>query len=256
MKISAAIIAHNEEKNIKEAIESLSFADEIVVVDSESTDRTRDLSSDAGARVIVQEWLGFGRQKQFAVDNCENEWIFSLDADERVSKDLQDTILELKTRSANELADGYRVSRLSYYMEQPIKHCGWYPDWQLRFFDKNKGRWKDLLVHESVEMKPGARVEKLRKDILHFTIKNAAHHHQMIGERYAPLAAKQMYESGTKTSRFRVRTAGVSAFLQSYILKAGFLDGFPGFCISKFAAHHAYLKHLLLLEIQEKKLQE
>ncbi|MGI9055785.1 MAG: glycosyltransferase family 2 protein [Pyrinomonadaceae bacterium] len=246
VKISAVIIAFNEESKIAAAINSVKWADEILLIDSESTDRTKEISATLGAKVITQKWLGFSKQKQLAVDNAEHDWIFSLDSDEVVSEQLKNEILKLKN-SAN-LADGYKIPRLSFYMNRPIRHGGWYPDWQIRFFDRRRGEWKDVLIHESVEI--DGKIEKLAGDILHYSVENMAHHHQMIGERYAPLAAEQMFLRGRKTSPLKVATAGLTAFLQTYILKAGFLDGFPGFCIARFAAHHAFLKHLLLWEKQ------
>lgn len=250
MKISAVIISKNEEDNISDAIKSLAWADEILVVDSESTDTTRDIAESLGARVITRVWPGFSAQKQFAVDSAAHDWVFSLDADERVSDALRDEIIGLKTRPDSEPADGFRVPRLSYYMGRPIRHGGWYPDWQLRLFDRRKGKWKEVLIHESVEMDQEARTDRLKNDILHYSVENAAHHHRMIGERYAPLAARQMFERGRRTSPLRTAVAGPSAFIQTYLLKLGFLDGFPGFCIARFAAHHAFLKHAILLEIQ------
>ncbi len=252
VKISAVIIAYNEEKNIAEAIKSVAWADEILVVDSESTDKTRKISESLGAKVLVEKWQGFSEQKQFAIDNAAHDWIFSLDADERVSDELKTEILQLKNTLENELADGYKIPRLSFYMNRPIRHCGWYPDWQLRFFDRRKGKWKDVLIHESVQMQENAKVRKLKGDILHYTIENVSHHHKMIGIRYAPLAARQMFERGRRTSLLKIYTAGTTAFLQTYVLKAGFLDGLAGFTISRFAAHHAFLKHLLLWEMQVK----
>ncbi len=249
VKISAVIIAFNEEEKIADAINSVKWADEILLVDSESTDRTKEIAESLGAKVITQKWLGFSKQKQFAVDNAAHDWIFSLDSDEVVSEKLKDEILELKT-SANP-ADGYKIPRLSFYMNRPIRHGGWYPDWQIRFFDRTKGKWKDVLIHESVEIE--GRIEKLSGDILHYSVENSAHHHRMIGERYAPLAAEQMFLNGRKTSALKIITAGLTAFLQTYILKGGFLDGLPGFCIARFAAHHAFLKHLLLWESQNRK---
>lgn len=248
VKISAVIIAFNEEEKIAAAINSLRWADEILLIDSESTDRTREISESLGAKIITQKWLGFSKQKQFAVDNAAHDWIFSLDADEVVSVKLRGEILDLKT--FENLADGYKIPRLSFYMNRPIRHGGWYPDWQIRFFDRRKGKWKDVLIHESVEI--DGRTEKLSGDILHYSIENAAHHHRMIGERYAPLAAEQMFENGRKTSALKILTAGLTAFLQTYILKSGFLDGLAGFTIARFAAHHAFLKHLLLWEKQNK----
>jgi glycosyltransferase involved in cell wall biosynthesis len=249
VKISAVIIAKNEERNISDAIKSVSWADEILVVDSESADRTREIAESLGARTIVHPWAGFSAQKQFAADSAENDWIFSLDADERVSKPLIKEIDSLRSLPEDKLAAGYRISRLSYYMGRPIRHGGWYPDRQLRLFDRRRGRWKDTLIHESVEMRSGSKVEKLKHDILHFSVENAAHHHRMIGERYAPLAARQMFEKGRRTSPMRVGIAAPLAFFQTYILKAGFLDGLPGYCIARFAAHHAFLKHTLLWEM-------
>jgi glycosyltransferase involved in cell wall biosynthesis len=250
MKISATIIAFNEESNIKAACESVAWADEIVVVDSESIDRTRDIAATCGARVIVNPWPGFGAQKQFAVDQASHDWIFSLDADERVSDDLRRTIEILKTRPDIELADGFLISRRTFYQQRWIRGGGWYPDKQLRLFDRTKGSWKQRHIHESVAMNPGTHVGELSGDLLHYTSPNAAHHHRMIGERYAPLAAQQMYEEGRRTSVFAVASAGPSAFIRSFVLKGGFRDGFAGFTIASFAAHHAFLKHLMLWEKQ------
>ena len=250
MKISACIITFNEEENISTAIESVKWADEIVIVDSESTDKTCEIAADLGAKIIIQKWQGFAKQKQFAVDSCENDRVFSLDADEVVSEKLKKEILNLKETDETSLADGYKISRLTYYMNRPIRHCGWYPDWQLRFFNRTKGKWNDRLVHESFIMQENAKLLKLKADILHYSVKNSDHHNEMIGKRYAPLAAEQMFQNGKRTSRFKIATVGLTTFLQTYLLKMGFLDGFAGFCISRFAAHHAYLKHLLLWEKQ------
>jgi glycosyltransferase involved in cell wall biosynthesis len=252
VKISVCIITFNEEKNIAEAINSVLWADEILVVDSNSTDKTREIAENLGAKVILQEWLGFSKQKQFAADQANFDWIFSLDADERVSEKLKTEILQIKSLPENKLTGGYKLPRLTFYMNRAIRHGGWYPDWQLRFFNRAKGKWKDVLIHESVEMQNNARVEKLTGDLLHYSVENAAYHHRLIGERYAPLAAEQMFERGRKTSPLKIAAAGFSAFFQTYFLKAGLLDGFPGFCIARFAAHHAFLKHLLLWEKQNK----
>lgn len=248
VKISAVIIAFNEEEKIAAAINSVKWADQILLVDSESTDCTTEIAKNLGAKIITQKWLGFSKQKQLAVDRAEHDWIFSLDADEVVCEKLRDEILKLKT--AENLADGYKIPRLSHYMNRPIRRGGWYPDWQIRFFNRRKGKWKNVLIHESIEM--DGRVEKLSGDILHFSVEDAAHHHRMIGERYAPLAAEQMFQRGRKTSALKIATAGMTAFLQTYILKAGFLDGLAGFTIARFAAHHAFLKHLMLWEKQQK----
>ena len=250
VKISAVIIAFNEEQKIADAIKSVLWADEVLLIDSESTDATVQIATDLGARVIVQPWLGFSGQKQFGVAAARNDWILSLDADERVSDHLRSEIVDLCTDSELKV-DGCRIPRLTYYMGRAIKHSGWYPDRQLRLFDRQKGQWNGRLIHESVSMKPNTKVNNLTGQILHFSIDGPEHHHKMIGERYAPMAAEHMRRSGIKTSRLRIAISGPAAFFRSYVLKAGFLDGFPGFCIAKFAAYHAFLKHLLLLQMQQ-----
>lgn len=249
MKISAVIIAGNEEQKIADAILSVDWVDEVLVIDSESTDRTREIAKGLGARVISRPWPGFSAQKKFGIEAASFDWILSLDADERISPDLRVEIQNIQ-RSDRQNADGYRIPRLTYYMERAIRHCGWYPDWQLRLFDRRKGKWKDVLVHESVEMTHDAKIEKLDGNIIHFTSDCALRHHEMIGKRYAPLAARQMFEDGKQTSPLRIATAGAIAFFSTYVLKMGFLDGLPGFCIARFAGQHAFLKHLCLWEIQ------
>ncbi len=179
MKISAVIIAFNEEKNIADAIKSVAWADEVLVVDSESTDKTKAIAESLGAKFLTKKWLGFSKQKQFAVEMAAHDWIFSLDADERVSSRLKNEILRLKSQPESHLSPGYKIPRLTFYMNRWIRHGGWYPDWQLRFFDRRKGKWKDLLIHESVQIEENARVEKLTGDILHYSIPDAAYHNRI-----------------------------------------------------------------------------
>lgn len=252
MKISATIITFNEAENIRAACESVAWADEILVVDSLSADATRDIARDCGARVVERAWPGFAAQKQFAAESAAHEWVFSLDADERVTDELRDSILRLRESDGSRLADGYRVARRSFYMGRWIRGGGWYPDHQLRFYRRSKGRWEGAYIHESVKMAEGSRVETLAGDLLHYSVRDAAHHHRMIGERYAPLAARQMFESGRRTTTLKVATAAPSAFVRSFILKGGFRDGLAGLAIARFAAHHAFLKHLMLWELQGK----
>ena len=251
MKISATIIAFNEATNIGDACKSLAWADEIVVVDSGSTDQTRQIAEACGARVITREWPGFAAQKQFAVDQTAYDWIFSLDADERVSDELRASIAKLREKPETSLADGYRIPRRSFYQGRWIKGGGWYPDYQLRLFRKARGSWEPRHIHESVKLDSGARVERLSGDILHYSVRDAAHHHRMIGERYAPLAAQQMFEERRQTSVLKIAAAAPAAFVRSYILKGGFRDGLAGLSIASFAAHHAFLKHVMLWEKQK-----
>jgi glycosyltransferase involved in cell wall biosynthesis len=251
MKITATIITFNEAENIREACESVSWANEILVVDSESTDATREIAESCGARVINRPWPGFAAQKQYAADHATHDWIFSLDADERVSDELRVRLEDLLYTAEAQLADGYRIARRTFYMGRWIRGGGWYPDHQLRLYKRSRGRWEGAYIHESVKMSEGARAETLEGDILHYTNSGGApEHHRMIGERYAPLAARQMFEEGRRTTPARIATAAPAAFVRAFILKGGFRDGLAGYTIASFAAHHAFLKHLLLWEMQ------
>ena len=212
------------EDHIREACESVSWADEIVVVDSGSTDRTREIAAECGARVLENRWPGFAAQKQFAAEQAANEWIFSLDADERISDELRASIASLLSKSGNE-ADGYLIARRAFYMGRWIRGGGWYPDRQLRLYRKTKGRWQGVHIHESVKMDPDARIGMLEGDLLHYTVRDAAEHHRMIGERYAPLGARKMLEQGRRTSPLKIATIGPATFIRNFILKGGFRDG-------------------------------
>lgn len=250
MKITAAIIAFNESKNIQAACESVAWADEILVVDSESTDDTREIAARSGARVIVNAWPGFSAQKQFATHAAAHDWIFSLDADERVSPELLASIMALRDGNESSLAGGYRVARRAFYMGRWIRGGGWYPDHQLRLFNRTRGRWRERVIHESVVMDEGARVETLSGDLLHYTIRDSNQHQQMIETRYAPLGAQQMLRDGRHTSRLQTKIAGPAAFFRSFVLKGGFRDGRVGLTIARLAAHHAALKHEILFQLQ------
>ncbi|MEK6336431.1 MAG: glycosyltransferase family 2 protein [Acidobacteriota bacterium] len=253
MLISATIITFNEEENIREACASVAWTDEILVVDSESTDATREIAAGCGARVIVNPWPGFAAQKQFAVNAARHDWILSLDADERVSPELEKSIKALREKDESLLADGYRVARRAFYQGRWIRGGGWYPDYQLRLFRRARGSWGERLIHESFTLNPGARVETLRGDLLHYSMRDPAHHRRMIEERYAPLGARQMFADGKRTSRAAMALAGPLTYLRSLVLKGGWRDGKAGLTIAKLAAHNASLKHALLYEIQSRK---
>lgn len=249
MKVSATIITFNEADNIRAACESVAWADEIVVVDSESTDNTREIAAECGARVIAHPWPGFAEQKQFAAEAATHEWIFSLDADERLSDELRNSIDELRAADESQLADGYSIARRAFYMGRWIRGGGWYPDRQLRLYRKSRGRWQGPHIHESVKMDEGARVEILPGDLLHYTTDNPEEHQRMIEERYAPLGARKMFEQGKRASSLKVATVGPATFIRNYILKGGVRDGRAGFIIAKMAAYHARRKYELLREI-------
>jgi glycosyltransferase involved in cell wall biosynthesis len=244
MKITATVITFNEEHNIAAALESLPWADEIIVVDRESTDRTVELARQFTDRVFIREWQGYSAQKNFAADQAQNEWIFSLDADERVSPELAAGIARLK-QAPDPRAGGFEMARLTFYLGRWIRHSGWYPDRKLRLYDRRRGRWEGDYVHEALEV--DGPIERLSGNILHYTVRSASEHHARL-DRYTSLAAAQERANGKHASIVSLVLSPVWALLRSYVLKLGFLDGIQGLAIARFAASYAFLKNLKLWE--------
>jgi glycosyltransferase involved in cell wall biosynthesis len=245
MKITATVITLNEEHNIAAALESLTWADEIIVVDSQSDDRTVEIARTFTDRVFARPWPGYSAQKNFAAEQATNDWIFSLDADERVSKELADEIDQLK-RGAEPEAAAYRMPRLTFYLGRWIRHSGWRPDNKLRLYHRKRARWRGDYVHETLET--DGRVERLKAEILHYTVRDAGEHHLRMN-RYTSLAAQQRYSQGKRVSMASLIVSPVVVFLRSYIFRLGFLDGIPGLAIARFAAHYEFLKNLKLWEM-------
>jgi glycosyltransferase involved in cell wall biosynthesis len=244
MKITATVITLNEEHNIASALESLSWADEIIVVDSESSDRTVEIAREFTDRVFVRPWPGYSAQKNFAAEQAGHDWIFSLDADERVSNKLADEFKQLKAGAQTEAA-GFEMPRLTFYLGRWIRHSGWRPDYKRRLYDRNRARWRGEHVHETLEV--DGEVERLSGDILHYTVRDASEHHMRM-ERYTTLAAEQANSQGKQPSLAGMLISPALVFLRSYIFKLGFLDGIPGLAIARFAAHYEFLKNLKLWE--------
>ena len=249
MKITATVITLNEEHNIADALSSLSWADEIIVVDSESTDRTVEIAQGFTDRVFVRSWPGYSAQKNFAAEQSENDWIFSLDADERVSKELALQIQQLKAGPDPEAA-AYEMSRLTFYLGRWIKHSGWRPDYKRRLYHRKRSRWHGDYVHETLEA--DGRVGRLSGDLLHYTVRDASEHHLRM-DRYTTLSAQQAYSLGKRASILSLLVLPCFVFLRSYILKLGFFDGLPGLAIARFAAHYEFLKNLKLWEMGMKR---
>jgi glycosyltransferase involved in cell wall biosynthesis len=249
MKITATVITLNEEHNIADALESLSWADEIVVVDSESTDRTVEIARGFTDRILVRPWPGYSAQKNFAAEQAANDWIFSLDADERVSNGLADEIARLKGGAEPEAA-GFEMSRLTFYLGRWIKHSGWRPDYKLRLYNRKRAGWRGDYVHETLDV--DGEIERLSGDILHYTVRDASEHHLRM-DRYTTLAAEQSLSQGKHASPFWLLVSPTAVFLRSYIFELGFLDGVPGLAIARFAAHYEFLKNLKLREMGMKR---
>ncbi|MCI0488317.1 MAG: glycosyltransferase family 2 protein [Blastocatellia bacterium] len=248
MKISATVITLNEEHNLEAALKSLHWADEIILVDSESTDRTIEIARRFTDKIFVRPWPGYSAQKTFAAEQASYDWIFNLDADERVSDELAAELEKLK-QGAEPDAAGFEMPRRTFYLGRWISHSGWYPDYKLRLYNRNAGRWRGDFVHESVEVE--GRVERLAGDILHYTVRNASDHHLRL-DRYTTLAAREAHTQGKRVSIASMFISPVTTFIRSYILRRGFLDGIPGLAIARFAAHYVFLKNLKLWEMNRK----
>jgi len=237
-QISATVITHNEAKNIERTIRSLRAADEIVVVDANSTDGTQELASGLGARVIVHPWAGFAAQKNFATGQARHDWILSLDADEELNADARQTIDGWK-RSVPAAA-GYRFARRARYLGRWILHCGWYPDYKVRLFDRRRALWKGAYVHESVVV--DGPVETLPGEILHYTCDSLDEHRRRI-EFYTDLAAREMLDRGEGAGRWRRILAPPWVFVNTFFLRLGLLDGHQGFLIAWMAARYVHRKY-------------
>jgi len=237
--ISATIITRNEAQNIGRAIRSLSVADEIVVVDAESTDETRDVAASLGARVVVHPWAGFAAQKNYASHLANHDWILSLDADEELDRAAQAAVRRWKTSEPG--AAGYRFVRRARYLGRWILHSGWYPDYKVRLFDRRRGDWQGAYVHESVHVR-GA-VETLPGEILHYTCDSLADHRERI-EFYTDLAAQELYDRGKRPARIWRLLAPPVAFARSFFFHLGVLDGYQGCLIAWMAARYVRRKQV------------
>lgn len=238
MKITATIITQDEERNIARAIESLRCCDEILILDSGSTDRTVELAEKLGARVIEAGWRGYSGQKNWAAEQAAYDWILSLDADEALSEALEAEIWNLKKSGPR--YDGYTMPRLARYLGRWILHSGWYPDRKIRLYDRRKARWVGDFVHESVAVE--GRVGELESNILHFTCESLSEHVKTM-ERYTTLAAQEIAARKIPVPLWRVILDPPWTFFKTYVVKLGLLDGFEGLTIAYFAAFYTFLKY-------------
>lgn len=247
LPISVVIITLNEEAHIERCIRSAPFADDIVVVDSFSTDRTVEIAEKCGARVFKEKWKGFGPQKAFATEQAKNSWILSLDADEALSPELAAEIIECFSDLDPEA--GYLFPRKSYHLGRWIEHGGWYPDYQLRLYNKTKSQWNSAALHEKVEVK---KVLKMKRDLLHWVFDSLSDQ-VMTNDRYSTLGANQLAEAGQRFSYLKMLFKPLGKFVETYIVKRGYKDGLPGFIISIGAAYSLFLKFAKLWEIERAK---
>lgn len=243
-KISAIVITGNEEKNIRDCLESIKWCDEIIVVDSESTDKTVDIAGEYTDKVYIKKWEGFSIQKRYALEKASNEWVISIDADERVSPGLKDEITTLLAGEKN--AAGYFIPRENYFLDKVIKSCFWYPDYQLRLFRKDKTKVTDRKVHEGFVVE--GETAKLKNDLIHYThttIKSAL----AKANEYSSLEAEEKFNK-KKVKAVDIILHPVAAFLNHFISRKGYRDGMYGFMVSVIHAITNLLTYMKIWELQ------
>ena len=244
--VTVTVITKNEADALADALRSVSWADEIIVVDAESTDATVTVAKQFTDRVYVRPWKGYVDQKNHAAELSSHDWILSLDADERVTPQLGEEIRTLL--AAEPASSGYRMPRVSFYFGRWMRTTDMYPDYQLRLYDRRKARWDGKYVHESV--RADGTVGYLKNDLQHYPYRDLSEHLIRM-DRYTTLAARQMHEEGRRTSAMGMLTYAKLAFLRNYILKRGFRDGTAGFVISLVNSYYVFLKFAKLWELQK-----
>jgi len=245
-RISAIVITYNEEKNIQRCLESLSWADEIVVVDSFSQDRTKDIASSFTDKIFDLEWQGFGKQKEIARTKASYDWVLSVDADEVVSEKLKEEIKSVINK--NDSLDGYYIPRLSNFLGRWIKHSGWYPDYVLRLFRKHQARFDDSPVHEKLIL--DGKAGFLRNEIRHYTDPDISHYLSKM-DKYTTLSSQKLLAEGKSLTLFDLLFRPMAIFFKMYLFKSGFLDGWQGFLLACFSSFHVFVKYAKLWHLRK-----
>lgn len=247
VQISAVIIAFNEEKNIGRCLDSLrGVADDIVVVDSFSTDRTEEICRSHGARFVQHAFEGHIQQKNWAITQAKFPHVLSLDADEALDETLKASILAAK---ANWKGDGYYMNRLTNYCGQWIRHCGWYPDRKLRLWDSRKGIWTGINPHDKYELKAGdSAAGWLKGDILHYSFYTIGDHLKQV-EYFTDISSQALYAEGKKATWFHLAFSPAVKFFRDYFFKLGFLDGYYGFVVCRISARATRMKYAKLKKL-------
>ena len=247
LPLSVAIITKNEEDRLPECLASVSFAAEVVVVDSGSTDRTVEIARELGAVVYVEPWQGFGRQKQLAIDRCRHDWVLVLDADERVGAEAQAEIGEALVTGASV---AYSFPRKNYFCGRWLKHAGWWPDRVVRLFKKDSARMSERSVHESLEVH--APVGALRHPLIHYANKSLEQTLSKVNQ-YSSAGANELFAQGKTASVAKALLRAAWAFLHGYILRGGFLDGGEGLVMAVSDFMNVFFKYAKLRELQKQK---
>lgn len=245
MKISASIIVRNEEENVAALCETVAWADEIVIVDSDSIDRTVEIARKYTEKVFNREFRGYRDKHEFADSRTTGDWIFWIDADERVTPELRDAIEALRSRDPETLPDGFRIARSTQYLGRWIRHSGWYPDYQMRLYRKEASYWDGVAPHETARVK--GRIETLPGEFLHYTKRDLSDHHRVL-EEYATLGAEHLFKLGKRVRGVDLFVLPLASFIRTYLVKQGFRDGVQGLIIAMFTAYSVFLKYAKVWE--------
>ena len=249
-KLSVTLITYNEETNIQEALESVRWADEIIVLDSFSTDRTVEICKKYTDKIISHAFVGYGKLRNIAIDHASHNWILSLDADERVTEALNDEILQELERGPS--ADGYSIPRKSHFLGYWVRHCGWYPDYRsMQLFQRAKGRYTEVLNDDHLELTPGSRRGYLSSPILHYTYRTLDQYLAKM-DRYTTLKSQQMVKDGRKFQVHQLVTHPLFTFLKMYLFRQGFRDGQVGLILSMLYTYYTFVKYAKLWELTRK----
>lgn len=248
-KISAVIITLNEERNIGRCIDSLAgIADEILVIDSGSKDKTASICEQKGARFQFNKWEGYLEQKNFGNKLAQNPWILSLDADEAISEELRSSILSIRDNLSE---DGYEMNRLTNYCGKWIRHCSWYPDRKLRLFHRDKFEWGGERIHEDLlKLDADASTAWLKGDLLHYSYYNISEHIAQ-ANHFTNMTAELAVEKGKKASLFKIICSPIVKFIRDYFIKLGFLDGYYGYIVCRISAQATFMKYSKIRQIRK-----
>ena len=239
VKISACIISYNEEQKIEDCLQSLEgVVDEIIVVDSLSTDKTKAIAQKYTDNIFDQTFLGHVEQKNLAVEKASNDWILSLDCDERLTDELKASILEIKDNI--ESNDAYRMARKTFYVYRWLNHC-WYPDFKVRLFNRNTARWGGTNPHDHVEVS-GNKITALKGDLLHYSFNSISEHIQTL-DLFTEIGADEIIKKNKSVSVISPWTHGLWTFIKLYLLKRGFMDGYAGLVVAVLSGMHAFTKY-------------
>ncbi|MCW8901392.1 MAG: glycosyltransferase family 2 protein [Gammaproteobacteria bacterium] len=247
-KISACIISYNEENKIEDCLKSLEdVADEIIVVDSLSTDKTKDIVKKYTDKIYDQKFLGHVEQKNLAVEKANYDWILSLDCDERLTDELKNSILNVKNHL--EVADGYRMARKTFYVYRWLNHC-WYPDFKVRLFNRKSAKWGGTNPHDRVEV-DGDNIVTLKGDMEHYSFNSISEHIKTI-DSFTEIGAQEILKKNKSVSLVSPFTHGIWTFIKLYIFKRGFLDGFAGVVVAVLSGMHAFIKYSKVIMYKKK----